>query len=253
MGGGPAVIAGSFLLWTAVLLYLTGRTQTARLIGMTYYALIVAGGNGSRMGTELPKQFLLLHGKPVLMYTLEAFYQAGASLVLVLPEHQFGYWRDLCASHQFTIPHELVAGGGTRFHSVKNGLAKVPDNGVVAIHDGVRPCISEAVIQRAYVMAEEKGNAVAAVKLKDSIRVTDGEDNHSVNREYYWLIQTPQAFRTDLIKAAYAQAAHAQFTDDAGVLEAAGSAIHLTEGDYRNIKITTPEDMLVAGVFMERG
>jgi 2-C-methyl-D-erythritol 4-phosphate cytidylyltransferase len=216
------------------------------------YALIVAGGNGTRMGTELPKQFLLLQGKPVIMHTIEAFYFAGASLVLVLPKHQFGYWKTLCDAHHFNLPHQLAAGGETRFHSVKNGLELISDDGVIAIHDGVRPCISREVIEETYEVAQQKGNAIAAVKLKDSIRVSDGEDNHSVNREYYWLIQTPQTFQTALIKAAYQSASHAQFTDDAGVLEAAGSAIHLTQGDYRNIKITTPEDMQVAEVFLGR-
>jgi len=219
---------------------------------MHKYALIVAGGNGTRMGTELPKQFLLLHGKPVLMHTLEVFHKAGASLILALPMHQFDYWKQLCATHHFDLPHQLVAGGETRFHSVRNGLTLVPDDGVVAIHDGVRPCISPEIIERTFIGATQKGNAIAAVKLKDSIRVADGEDNHSVNRDYYWLIQTPQTFVSGLIKLAYDQAGHDQFTDDASVLEASGSAIHLTEGDYRNIKITTPEDMLVAEVFLSR-
>jgi 2-C-methyl-D-erythritol 4-phosphate cytidylyltransferase len=217
---------------------------------MQKYALIVAGGNGTRMGTELPKQFLLLHGKPVLMHTMEVFHKEGASLILALPVHQFDYWKQLCNAHHFDLPHQLVAGGETRFHSVKNGLSLIDDDGLVAIHDGARPCVTKDVLERTYTGAEQKGNAIAAVKLKDSIRVTDGEDNHSVNREYYWLIQTPQTFRAKLIKSAYDIAAHDRFTDDASVLEAAGSAIHLTEGDYRNIKITTPEDMLVAEVFL---
>jgi 2-C-methyl-D-erythritol 4-phosphate cytidylyltransferase len=217
---------------------------------MKKYALIVAGGNGTRMGTELPKQFLLLHGRPVIMHTMEVFHKAGASIVLVLPLHQSEYWRTLCVTHHFEVPYELVAGGETRYHSVKNGLGVIPEEGLVAIHDGVRPCVTTEVIERTFEGAAQKGNAIAAVKLKDSIRVTDGEDNHSVNRDYYWLIQTPQTFQSKLIKAAYANASHAQFTDDASVLEAAGSAIHLTEGDYRNIKITTPEDMLVAEIFL---
>lgn len=215
-------------------------------------ALIVAGGNGTRMGAALPKQFLLLLGRPVVMHTLEAFHQTGALLVLVLPVHQFDHWKMLCETHHFDLPHQLVAGGDTRFQSVKNGLEVIADDGLVAIHDGVRPCIAADVIEGAYLLAEQKGNAVAAVKLKDSIRVTDGEDNHSVNREYYWLIQTPQTFQSRLIRSAYEQASHAQFTDDASVLEAAGFAIHLTPGDYRNIKITTPEDLLVAEVFLRR-
>ncbi len=216
---------------------------------MQQYALIVAGGSGSRMGVELPKQFLLLAGKPVLMHTLEIFDQAQCSIVLVLPQSQIAYWKQLCSEYHFTIPHEIIAGGATRFDSVKNGLTLVPENVLVAIHDGVRPCITQAVIGRTFDMAKNKGNAIAVVKPKDSIRVLDDEDNHNVNREYYRLIQTPQTFQSSLIKQAYAQVTQRHFTDDAGVLEASGHAIHLVEGDYRNLKITTPEDMLVAEVF----
>lgn len=219
---------------------------------MQQYALIVAGGNGSRMGAEIPKQFLLLAGKPILMHTLSVFHQLKCELVVVLPEYQFGFWKQLCADHSFTIPHQMVAGGNTRFHSVQNGLAIIPENTLVAIHDGVRPCITTAVIAATFDSAAKKGNGVAAIRPKDSIRVIDDEDNHSVNRDYYRLVQTPQTFQSSLIKRAYALSAHADFTDDAGVLEAAGSAIHLVEGDYRNIKVTTPEDLTVAGVFLEQ-
>jgi 2-C-methyl-D-erythritol 4-phosphate cytidylyltransferase len=202
------------------------------------------------MGTAQPKQFLPLKGQPVLMHTLEAFHKAGASLILVLPADQVEHWKNLCSHYEFTLRHELTTGGETRFHSVKNGLALVPDDVLVAIHDGVRPCISQEVIGKAYALAAQKGNAVVGVKLKDSIRFSDGEDNHSVNRSNYWLIQTPQVFRSGLIKKAYEETSGEQFTDDASVLEATGTAIHLTEGDYRNIKITTPEDILVAEVFL---
>lgn len=218
---------------------------------MQQYALIVAGGSGSRMGVELPKQFLLLAGRPVLMHTLELFNKCGCTLILVLPEAQVNYWKQLCSDHHFTIPHEIAAGGATRFDSVKNGLALVPEKVLVAIHDGVRPCVTQTVVERTFGMAASKGNAIAVVKPKDSIRVLDDEDNHSVNREYYCLIQTPQTFQSSLIKQAYNQVTQHHFTDDAGVLEASGHAIHLVEGDYRNLKITTPEDMLVAEVFLK--
>ncbi|MES2560556.1 MAG: 2-C-methyl-D-erythritol 4-phosphate cytidylyltransferase [Bacteroidota bacterium] len=218
---------------------------------MQQYALIVAGGNGTRMGAEMPKQFLLLAGKPILMHTLQVFYQVQCELVVVLPEYQFSYWQQLCETHAFTIPHQVVAGGHTRFHSVQNGLAVIPEQTLVAIHDGVRPCVSEMVIQATFDTAAKKGNAVAAVRPKDSIRLIDDEDNHSVNREYYRLVQTPQTFQSTLIKRAYAQSSHTDFTDDAGVLEAAGTAIHLVDGDYRNIKITTPEDLVVAEQFLK--
>lgn len=225
--------------------------QQANSFCMQQYALIVAGGSGTRMGAEIPKQFLLLAGKPILMHTLNVFNQLKCDLVVVLPEYQFSFWKQLCADHSFTIPHQVVAGGKTRFHSVLNGLAVIPENALVAIHDGVRPCVTTSVIEATFDMASKKGNAIAAVRPKDSIRVIDDEDNHSVNRDYYRLVQTPQTFQSTLIKRAYAQSPHADFTDDAGVLEAAGAAIHLAEGDYRNIKVTTPEDLIVAEVFLK--
>lgn len=220
---------------------------------MERYALIVAGGTGTRMGSEIPKQFLLLAGKPILMHTLGIFHQLNCELVLVLPEYQLAYWEELCRQHHFEIPHQVLAGGATRFHSVQNGLVVIPENALVAIHDGVRPCVTQAVITEAFNVAAKQGNAVVAVSPKDSIRIVEKEDNHSVNREYYRLIQTPQTFQSTLIKRAYAASTHPNFTDDAGVLEAAGYAIHLVQGDYRNIKITTPEDLIVAEIFLKQG
>lgn len=218
---------------------------------MKSFALIVAGGSGTRMGAELPKQFLVLAGKPVLMHTLERFSQYGCELIVVLPESQLDFWKSLCTEYAFNLPHTVVVGGATRFHSVQNGLKQVPEGVLVAIHDGVRPCISREVIHRSFQMAGIRGNAVAVVRPKDSLRlVNDDEDNHSVNRDYYRQIQTPQTFQSSLIKEAYAQIPQSHFTDDAGVLETAGHAIHLFEGDYRNIKITTPEDLQVAEVFI---
>lgn len=221
------------------------------LFCMQQYALIVAGGSGTRMGAEIPKQFLLLAGKPILMHTLAVFHQVKCELIVVLPEYQFSFWEQLCETYTFTIPHQVVGGGNTRFHSVQNGLAVIPENALVAIHDGVRPCITPKIIEATFDMAAKKGNGIAAVRPKDSIRLIDDEDNHSVNRDYYRLVQTPQTFQSALIKRAYAQSPHGDFTDDAGVLEAAGSAIHLVDGDYRNIKVTTPEDLIVAEVFLK--
>lgn len=219
---------------------------------MVKYALIVAGGSGSRMGSDIPKQFLLLHGKPVLMHTLQRFADAGCELILVLPSDQITYWKTLCSEYDFNIPHRIETGGATRFHSVQNGLIHVPAQSLVAIHDGVRPCIRKECIEEGFLLAARKGNAVAVVKPKDSIRVvTDEEDNHAVQRENYRLIQTPQVFQSTLIQKAYEQATHTSFTDDASVLEATGTAIHLYEGDYRNIKITTPEDIGLAELFLK--
>lgn len=210
------------------------------------YALIVAGGSGSRMGSEIPKQFLVVAGKPVLMHTLEKF--KAYTIILVLPETQIAYWKQLCTAYQFNLPHELCIGGETRFHSVRNGLGSITEQeSLVAIHDGVRPMIAETIIAQSYQMAAEKGNAVVAVKLKDSIReITLTGHTINRNRNNYWLVQTPQTFQTGLIKAAYEAATHYNFTDDAGVLEEFGQSINLLEGDYKNIKLTTPEDLILA-------
>jgi 2-C-methyl-D-erythritol 4-phosphate cytidylyltransferase len=219
---------------------------------MERYALIVAGGNGTRMGAEIPKQFLVIAGKPILMHTLTIFYHLNCKLVLVIPENQFEYWNDLCQQCAFTLPLTLIAGGSSRFHSVQNGLASIPDDSLVAIHDGVRPCIVKSVIEATFDIAARKGNAITTVLPKDSIRLVNGEQNTSVDRALYRLIQTPQTFQSTLIKKAYAIATHHDFTDDAGVLEAAGHSIELVNGDYKNIKVTTPEDLIVAEIFLKQ-
>jgi 2-C-methyl-D-erythritol 4-phosphate cytidylyltransferase len=218
---------------------------------MNKTALIVAGGSGTRMESNLPKQFLLLAGKPILMYTIEAFYNSGVNhIILVLPQSQIEFWNQLCQTHQFTIQHQIVAGGASRFESVKNGLQHCNYNDLVAIHDGVRPFISKEIITLSFETAAQKGNAVAAVRLKDSIRKVELLGNKNVNRDNYYLIQTPQTFKAQLIKEAYAAQDHINFTDDASVLESNGYAINLIAGDYKNIKITTPEDLLVGEAFL---
>lgn len=219
---------------------------------MNKTALIVAGGSGTRMESNLPKQFLLLVGKPILMYTIEAYYNSGVNhIILVLPESQIEFWNQLCQTHQFTIHHQIVAGGSSRFESVQNGLQYCNDNDLVAIHDGVRPFISKEIILNGFETAAQKGNAVAAVRLKDSIRKVELLSNKNVNRDNYYLIQTPQTFKAQLIKYAYAAQDHINFTDDASVLESNGHAINLIAGDYKNIKITTPEDLLVGEAFLK--
>jgi 2-C-methyl-D-erythritol 4-phosphate cytidylyltransferase len=219
---------------------------------MNRYALIVAGGKGLRMGNEIPKQFLPLDGKPVLMHTLEAFAAIpGLHIVLVLPSVQFDYWHKLSEAHAFAVEHTLVEGGETRFHSVKNGLDIIPDGALVAIHDGVRPLVSGEVIGKSFETATNRGNAVTAVRLKDSIREVTLLGNKNVNRNNYYLVQTPQTFMSTLIKRAYAKPDHFNFTDDASVLEESGHTIHLLEGSYSNIKITTPEDLLWAEALLK--
>ena len=214
------------------------------------FALIVAGGNGKRMGTDISKQFLLLKGLPVLMHTINKFRSCNAEIIVVLPASQKKYWLDLCSEFHFTVPHTLIEGGTERYHSVLNGLNRIEEEGVVAIHDGVRPCVSTSLIEKCYVEAEIFGNAVAAVKPKDSLRMLQGEHTVAVNREHFYLIQTPQTFDLGTIKHAYASTTHENFTDDASVLEANEHDIHLVDGDYKNLKITTPEDLLLAELFI---
>ena len=221
---------------------------------MEEFALIVAGGSGTRMKSSVAKQFLPLLGKPVLMHTIEAFrqYSPDITIVLVLPENEVEHWKALCKKHSFTIPHRIVHGGLTRFQSVKNGLAQMPPEGLVAIHDGVRPLIDKNTIDASFRIATNHGTAVASVRLKESLRVTDQHTTRAVDRAMYRLIQTPQTFRLDLIKKAYENPEDPALTDDASVAERAGYQISLFEGTYKNIKITTPEDLSVAEALMKK-
>ncbi len=221
---------------------------------MQEFAIIVAGGSGSRMKSDLPKQFMPVGGRPVLMHTLDAFrrYSATIPLRLVLPESQFDYWQTLCLEYDFKTEHQLIAGGSTRFHSVQNGLKDIDaERGLVAVHDGVRPFVTSAIIAASFRKAAAEGTAVAAVHLKDSARLVrpDGT-NQAVDRSAYRLIQTPQTFRLDWMRRAFATEALPHFTDCASVLEQANYPIHLIEGAYQNIKITTPEDLLWAEAFL---
>ncbi len=214
---------------------------------MQKHALIVAGGSGTRMQSELPKQFIPLSGNPILMHTIEAFDFDDIEITLVLPEFQITYWESLCIQHNFSVPHKTVKGGNTRFESVKNGLKAIESNeGLVAIHDGVRPFIQKSTIQSSFEIAQKYGNAIVSVDLKDSLRHVDKSKNKAVDRNQYKIIQTPQTFRIDIIKKAFEVNFQDSFTDDASVLENHGHFIKLIEGDYKNIKITTPEDLLVA-------
>lgn len=215
---------------------------------MKLYAIIVAGGRGTRMGTEIPKQFLPIGGKPVLMYSIETFYDYDPKmeLIVVLPESQHERWATLCSEMHFTVPHRVVSGGETRFHSVQNGLALVEEDGLVAVHDGVRPFASRDTIDRCFRLAAEKGTAVPVVSMIDSLRQVDGEKSHSVCRDDFRMVQTPQVFSASLLKAAYHQPFQACFTDDASVVEAQGTTICLAEGNRENIKITSPFDLSVA-------
>lgn len=220
---------------------------------MKHTALIVAGGKGLRMGSELPKQFLPIGGKPVLMHTLEAFHRfdSAIDLILVLPEEQQGYWKQLCEKHRFTIRHLIVNGGETRFHSVKNGLALVSGGGLVGVHDGVRPFVSQEVIRRCYDRAATEKAVIPVVDVVETVRQVTESGSRTVNRDDYKLVQTPQVFDADLLRRAYAQDFKPFFTDDASVVEAMGVPVYLVEGNRENIKITTPFDLKIATALLE--
>ncbi len=214
---------------------------------MQKFALIVAGGSGQRMQSDTPKQFLPLNNLPVLMHTLRAFDFDDIQVHLALPKHQIQHWQELVEQYDFDVPHQVFPGGETRFHTVQNGLQNLSaDDGLVAIHDGVRPMISREIIRQSFAIAQEMGNAITAVPLKDSIRQINGDHSSALERGQFRLIQTPQTFQLPIIQKAFEQPYQPGFTDDASVLEAAGHHIHLIAGDYRNLKITTPEDMIVA-------
>lgn len=203
------------------------------------------------MQQELPKQFIEVAGKPILMHTIERFYAYNPEvrLIVVLPQQQLSVWRDLCRKHDFKLFHMTVPGGSTRFGSVKNGLDAVQGEALVAVHDGVRPFIDVATIRAAFEAASVHGNAVVAVSPKDSIRELTPEGSQAVPRDRYKLVQTPQCFKANILKRAYEQPEEEYFTDDASVVEQTGEKIVLVEGSYRNIKITTPEDLILAEAF----
>ena len=218
------------------------------------YVIIVAGGKGLRMGSDIPKQFLPIGGKPVLMRTLERFraYSCDLQIILVLPETQQDYWRQLCEEYHFDVEYQLANGGQTRFHSVQNGLALVPDDaeGVVGVHDGVRPFPSIEVIRNCYETAREKKAVIPVIPVVETVRHLENNGSVTVPRSDYRLVQTPQTFDIQLLKAANHQPYNDGFTDDASVVESYGHAITLVDGNRENIKITTPYDMKIAEVLI---
>ena len=217
--------------------------------------LIVAGGRGTRMGGPQPKQFLQLAGRPVLMHTLEAFdrWDASARLIVVLPEDQIDTWKRLCEAHVFGRIHRVVAGGETRFHSVRNGLDAVASDGLIAVHDGVRPLVAPSVIAACFAAAADGGAAVPVVPVVESVREVDADGgSRPVDRTRLRVVQTPQVFRADVLRAAYCLPYDPRFTDDASVVEASGVAVRLVPGNRENIKLTTPMDLLLAEQLMRR-
>ncbi|MEA3443852.1 MAG: 2-C-methyl-D-erythritol 4-phosphate cytidylyltransferase [Bacteroidota bacterium] len=214
-------------------------------------ALIVAGGSGKRMNANIPKQFLLLGNEPVLMHSIRAFfsYDKNINIVLALPESQFDYWKKLCSDYNFSIPHLLVAGGETRFNSVKISVEKISE-GLVAIHDGVRPLVSLSTIERTFRLAKKQGNAVPIIGIDDSVRIVNKGGHAAFNRNQIKIVQTPQVFRVEEIKLACQQPYNPGFTDDATVLEAFGKEVFLIDGNVENIKITNPIDLIIAGAMI---
>ncbi len=223
---------------------------------MNLFAIIVAGGSGSRMGNKTPKQFLEIGGKPILMHTIQRFldFSDKLQIILVLPEKQILAWHALCEKHNFYPAIVTQIGGKTRFQSVKKGLLKIKaTEGLVAVHDGVRPFLSHEIIASGFETAAKNGSAVTAVALKDSVRKIDEKSNNkAVDRSAYRLIQTPQTFRITDMKAAFEAKEQPFFTDCASVMEHAGHNITLIEGSYENIKITTPEDLDWANVLLKK-
>jgi len=216
---------------------------------MQKIALIVAGGKGERMSADIPKQFLLLNGTPILMRTLKQF-SHFEEIVLVLPPSQFEYWKELCNTYNYRQQHTLVAGGITRFHSVKNGLEKIADNTIVAIHDGVRPLISTTLIESLVAETKSGIGAIPIVPVKDSIRKVEGENSIHVDRSNLFKVQTPQCFLSADIQKAYTQDFSDSFTDDATVFEANGGKINTLLGEEKNLKITTEKDLKIASILI---
>ena len=211
---------------------------------MKKIALIVAGGKGERMNSDVPKQFLLLNGTPILMHTLKQF-SHFEEIVLVLPPFQFEYWQELCDTYHFTQKHSLVSGGETRFHSVKNGLVRIANNTIVAIHDGVRPLISTTLIDKLVAESKSGIGVIPIVPVKDSYRKVEMGESIQIDRNNLFKVQTPQCFLSTDIKKAYSQDYSSILTDDASVFEAHGGKINTLPGEEKNIKITTEEDLKI--------
>lgn len=221
---------------------------------MKKYVIIVAGGSGTRMQSDLPKQFHEINKQPILMHTISAFVKAipEINIVLVLSKQYYEQWNLLCETHHFSTPYQLVDGGATRFHSVQNGLLLVPNNCLVGVHDAARPLVSTQTILNAFSLAEQKGNATPIFPITDSIRHVENDTNNAVSRNNYFIIQTPQCFTSNSLKKAFVQEYQESFTDDASVVEAMGVKINLVGGNRENIKITTPQDLIIAEALIKQ-
>jgi len=222
---------------------------------MPRYVLIMAGGRGTRMKMDIPKQFLLLDGRPIILHTIDRFleYDSEIEIVLVLPENYMDQWEDICRKYKCSFKHRVAPGGDERFYSVKNGLKATGPDGLIAIHDAVRPLVSQSTIRACFEMAESMGNAVPVVSAPESVRETDaaGRGNRPLDRDMVKMVQTPQVFSSDLVHKAYDCGFSPHFTDDATVVERLGITINLVEGNRENIKITRPQDLVLAGALIK--
>ncbi len=216
---------------------------------MKRHVVLVAGGQGTRMQGVLPKQFLLLANRPVLMHTLERFAGQCDSITLVMHADYIAHWETLCKEYNFTVPHTVVAGGVTRADSVLNGLKHLAPESLVAVHDAVRPFVFPTLIDQLFVAAAEHGSAIPVVPIKDTLRLLDDSGSTTVDRSRYRAVQTPQVFVTGLLQAAFKHPAYSEFTDEASLYEAVGHEAFLVAGDDRNIKLTVPADLIVAETF----
>jgi 2-C-methyl-D-erythritol 4-phosphate cytidylyltransferase len=221
---------------------------------MEKIVIIVAGGVGKRMKSDIPKQFIPLCGKPVLMHTFLKFYYYDPQIEfrLVLPQQSFDTWHKLCIQYDFKIPHKLYPGGETRFHSVKNGLEGISEASIIGVHDAVRPLVSANTIRNCYDLAAEKGSAIPVMPLTESIREISGSRSIARQREIYRSVQTPQVFKSEILLKSYQSDYIDSFTDDASVAEKAGYPIYLTEGNEENLKLTTPFDLLIAETVLKQ-
>lgn len=221
---------------------------------MKHYAIIVAAGSGNRMNADIPKQFMLLASKPILMHTIQRFFEADpfVEIIVVVSKNEIDSWKKTCEQFSFTIPHLMQEGGETRFHSVKKGLNAVNKKSIVAIHDGARPFVNKTLINRCFMEAEKHGNAVPAIPVNESMRRVEGDHSEPADRSAYVLIQTPQCFDSEILKDAYDTDHKNIFTDDASVVEFHGETIHLISGERENIKITYPHDLIIAESILKK-
>ncbi|MCB0793919.1 MAG: 2-C-methyl-D-erythritol 4-phosphate cytidylyltransferase [Flavobacteriales bacterium] len=217
-------------------------------------AIIVAGGTGTRFGGAVPKQFMLLQGKPILWHALMAFHAADRDMriVLVLPEQHLDIWRTMCIGHGITVEHEVVAGGSERYHSVRAGVFSLSGKPIIAVHDGVRPLVSKDLIERCFAEAAAHGSAIPVVPVTSSFRLVENGNSRAIDRSALRVVQTPQCFQADVLREAFEQRFDPRFTDEASLVEGTGRQVHLVEGEITNIKVTRPMDLRLLEGLMGR-